>query len=131
VAKGGVRLERELDVLQRRSLREQAGDLERARDAEAGDPLGGLAGDVAPGEDDPATRRLQEAGEQMEQGGLAGAVGADQRVHGPLGDTEVHVADRAEALELLGQALRLQDGCGVAHAVSGRLAKRRRASAWP
>ena len=34
-------------------------------------------------------RGREEAGEQVEQGGLAGAVGADEGVHAALGDVEV------------------------------------------
>ena len=51
----------------------------------------------------------EEAGEQVEQRGLAGAVGADERVDGALGDGEVDVGDRPEAAELLGQGAGLQD----------------------
>ena len=61
-------------------------------------------------------RRLQELGQQVEAGGLAGAVRADQRVDGAAPDGQVHVAHGDEALELLGQTARLEDDV-VSHAL--------------
>src|SRR6266436_4280793 len=55
--------------------------------------------------------------EQVEAGGLARAVGADQRVDASAPDLEADVADGDEALELLPQAARFENdvfrhGCG-------------------
>ena len=59
--------------------------------------------------DDLAAGRDQELGEQVEEGGLAGAVGADQRVDLTAAHPQVDVAHRDEAVELLRQATRLDD----------------------
>ncbi len=69
---------------------------------------GAQAGDVAPVVGDRAAGRLQELGQQVEAGGLAGAVRPDQRVDRALLDLQRHVVDGDEALELLGEAHRLQ-----------------------
>ena len=97
-------------------LVEEAGDLERPGDPEVGDLLGLATGDVLAAEQDLARGRREEAGQQVEQRGLAGAVGADERVDGALGDAEADVGDRAEAAELLGQLAGLEQGscCGRA-----------------
>ena len=68
-----------------------------------------LAGDVVAVEEDLPARRRQELGEQVEAGGLAGAVRADQRVDRAAAHLQVHVVDRDEALELLGELARLED----------------------
>ena len=52
----------------------------------------------------------QELGEQVEGGGLAGAVGADERVDRAAPHLEVDAVDGDEALELLGEAARFEDG---------------------
>ena len=67
-------------------LVEQAGDLERARHAEVDDLLRAEPGDVLVAEVDRARGGGEEAGEQVEQRGLAGAVGPDEGVHAALGD---------------------------------------------
>ena len=67
------------------------------------------AGDVAPVVEDPAAGRLEEMREQVEAGGLAGAVGADQGVDAAAADLEVDVLDRDETLELLGQLARFEN----------------------
>src|SRR6478735_9743240 len=95
--------EGELEVLAQRHLLEEARDLEGAGDAERGDLLRGLAGDVLAVEEDGAGRRGEEAGEQVEQGRLAGAVGPDERVDRALRDRQVDAGDRREPSELLGQ----------------------------
>ena len=55
------------------------------------------AGDVAAVEDDLPGGRLEELGEQVEDGGLAGAVGADQRMDGAAPHLEVDAAHGREA----------------------------------
>src|SRR5512138_1479063 len=102
-------LQGDTDVLQRRHVGKHRGDLERADEAEAGYVGGREAGDVLPLVDDAAGGGLQELGEQVEAGGLAGAVGADQGVNGAARDGEIDAADGDEAPELLGQALRGQN----------------------
>jgi len=52
---------------------------------------------------DLAGAGLGEAGEQVEQRGLAGPVGADQGVDVPLLHGQIHVVDGGEALEAFAQ----------------------------
>ena len=66
---------------------------------------------------------LVEAGEQVEEGGLAGAVGADQRGDGAALDLDVVDVDGGEAAEPADDAVGDQDRVGLGGA---RLAWRRR-----
>jgi len=105
---------RDADIFQNAQAAEQPVDLERARDAEF-DPLGlALAGDVMPGKQHAALGRRQHAGEEIDERGLAGAVGADQRVARAGFELEVdilHGFERAEiAAERLGFEARLAHG---------------------
>jgi hypothetical protein len=98
-------LQADAHVLQHRQVREHGGNLERADDAHAGNlrrrapvmsrPLNRIWPEVG----------HQEFGQQVEAGGLAGAVRADQRVDMAALHFQVHVIDRGENLELLGQFL--------------------------
>ena len=73
-----------------------------------------LVGDAPP-------RGCQELGQQVEEGGLAGAIGPDEGMDIAPAHLQVHVVDRDEALEFLGQALGFQDGlCGQAFLRVGR-----------
>jgi hypothetical protein len=47
--------------------------------------------------------------EKVETGRLAGAIGTDQRMDAAAADGQVHVLDRDESLELLGQAPRFEN----------------------
>ena len=67
-----------LDVVGAIHAVEHAHELEGAREAEAGDLVRRHPGDVAPVEADDAGIRRQRAGDQIQRGGLAGAVGAEQ-----------------------------------------------------
>ena len=58
---------------------------------------------------DAPGRRRQEVGQQVEAGGLAGAIGPDKGMNGVAPDAQIDVLDCDEALELLGQTLRLQN----------------------
>ena len=102
-------LERDADVLQGRQVREHGGDLEGAHEAEPGDVGRSERRDVAAVVGDPALGRGQELGEQVEAGGLAGAVRADQRVDGAAAHVERHTVDGGEALEFLGQVRGRED----------------------
>ncbi len=57
-------------------------------------------GDVVAVVDDLAAGRRQEFGEQVEDRGLAGAIGPDQRMDAAAADHEVDMVDSHEALEL-------------------------------
>src|SRR5665811_449188 len=85
----GPALKRELDMLTRSEVLEQARDLERPRDTEVRDLLRLQAGGVPVEDGDLPGRRLEEPGQQVEQRGLAGAVGSDQGVHTALENLKV------------------------------------------
>src|SRR5690606_23723089 len=80
------------------------------------------AGTVA--HDDAPFGGLVEAGDAVEDGRLAGAVGADQRGDVAAPDIEGKIVDGDEAAEPHGQMLDRQDG--VLDPASGRRAARRR-----
>src|SRR6185295_7067170 len=79
LAGAGARLHREAHVLQHAQAREQVGELEGAADAAPGALRGGEARDVFAEEGDAAGRRRQLPGDEVEVGGLAGAVRPDDR----------------------------------------------------
>jgi hypothetical protein len=96
-------LQRDPDVLQDRQMREYGGDLEGAHEAEAGDLGRSHRRDVAAVVLDPPPGRGQELSQEIEAGGLAGPVRADQGVNRPTPHSEGHPVDGGETLELLGQ----------------------------
>src|SRR5262245_11259841 len=96
-------------VLRHRKLREHALDLQRAFDAEPADLVRLEPGDLATVEEDPAGVGREQAGYQVEERGLAGAVRADDRVQPPAGEAEAQVVDRGQSAEALGQSLGAQD----------------------
>src|SRR3546814_7698866 len=101
----GARLQGEPQVLVEREAREESCDLERAREPAPGNGVGRQAADVAAVQPHRATVRQIEPGNQVEGGGLAGAVGADERMDLSARHREVdllHGADAAEALLLPG-----------------------------
>ena len=71
-------------------------------------------------EQDLPARRLEKLGQQVEAGGLAGAVGADQRVDGAATHLEVDVVDGHEAFELFDESPRFQNDVRT-HAGPSRL----------
>jgi hypothetical protein len=80
-------------VVERAVLVEQIHHLERARDAEASDRPGRQAGDVAAFEAHaPAVGRVA-AGEEVEAGGLAGAVRAHDAREPALREAHAHVLE--------------------------------------
>ena len=76
----GAGLDAERDILDHREIGEDAGDLERPRQAEAGARMGRQGRDVAAGEADLPGIGAQASADLVDQGGLAGAVGADDGV---------------------------------------------------
>src|SRR5690606_37486133 len=74
-----ARLHREAHVLHHGELREEVGELEGATEPQARAARRAQAGDVAPAEAHDAGAGAQLAGDQVEEGGLAGAVGTDDR----------------------------------------------------
>ena len=112
-------LQPQAHVFEQRQVRENGRDLERADDAAPCDLCGLFAGDVLPVEQDGARRGLQEFGQQVEAGGFACAVGADERMDGTPAHCEVDIADRREAFELFGEMVGLEDG--LAHCAAAAL----------
>ncbi|MCY1225006.1 hypothetical protein D9M72_371890 [compost metagenome] len=96
-------LQAQAHVLEQREVREHGGDLERADHAASRDLRRAFARDVVAVEQDRAGRGLEEFGEQVEAGRLAGTVGADERVDRTALHREVDLADRGESLEFLGE----------------------------
>ena len=105
----GVRLHGERHVVERREVEEQRGDLERAREPEAGcaarpaAPVMSLAGEA-----DAAGVGRDLAGQLADQRGLAGAVRADDGVQLAARHRERDVVGGDDAAEALGQAVDLR-----------------------
>src|SRR5690606_3718244 len=64
--------------------------------------------DVLAVHQDAPGRGRKDAGEQVDQRGLAGAVGADQGMAGALRDRERDAVGRGDAAEAAGEVVRLQ-----------------------
>ena len=86
--------------------------------------------DVRPPVGDGAARGLQELGQQVEAGGFARPIGADERVDGAPAHAQVHIPHSREAREFLRQPLRFEDDVlrhasrplrSARHALSGKL----------
>ena len=84
------------------------GDLEGAADSAIDDPVRGKARDFGAVELHRTRRRLEGAGEHVEDRALARAVGTDQAENLALLDAERHVIDGREAAKPLYQALDFQ-----------------------
>ncbi len=96
--------DRDVDIVEHREPAEQAVDLEGAGDA-ALDPVGlRHLGDVEALEQHMSLGRPQQAGQQVDQRGLAGAVGADQGMPRAGLELEVDVARGGERAEVDAQA---------------------------
>ena len=61
----------------------------------------GVAGHVDARHGRPAGGGLEQGGEDADGGGLAGAVGPEQAVHGAVGDGEVDAVDGLDVAEVL------------------------------
>ena len=95
---------------QRRQRVEQLVDLERADDAAANALVRGERGDVVAVEEDRPRGRLENAGEQVDQRRLAGAVRSDQGVARAAREVERDVVGRRQAAEALDERARREDG---------------------
>src|SRR5581483_6223281 len=85
---------------------DDAGELERAADPRSRPPARRGAPERPPREVHLARRRQDLAAEQAEDGGLAGAVGADENVDVARAHVEVHALDRPERAVMLREATR-------------------------
>ena len=109
-------LERELDVVPHREVDEDGRRLELAADAEGGDLVLAERGEVgAAAEDHAAVLGLHPTRDHVEQGRLAGAVGADHHAQLPPVHEEVQAVEGLEALVGDGHVLQVDDR--LAHAV--------------
>src|SRR6267154_1464837 len=92
--------------------------LECSGDPRPGHLVGFRTGYLLAIEDDSATGWLEQAGDAVEKGGLAGAVGPNQRKDLASSDLKAHAVHRNQAAEALGQVGQLQDvvrGAGSVH----------------
>src|SRR5437879_4914821 len=100
------------DVVETGEAAEGLRDLERAADAEPRDAVGRQPGEVTAVEaDGPRVGRV-DARDRVDQGALAGAVGPDEPDDLARRDLEVHVAQRLEPAEVLGEAPHLEQAHG-------------------
>ena len=96
------------DVLLDRHVQEQTERLERAGDTAARDPVRVEPDDRLPLEDDLAAVRRVDAGDQVEERRLAGAVRPDDADDLTFVHDEVEAVDAGQAAERLGQARHLE-----------------------
>ena len=95
-------------IAQHGRILEQFDVLEGAGNAEAGDLVGRLLGDVLVLEKDLARGRRIDPRDQVEDRTLAGAVGADDREDLALLHGEADGIDRLQAAEVQGQVFRTE-----------------------
>src|SRR5262249_35266518 len=86
-------------------MREDRRDLERADEPEPRHVGRRQGRDVLPLVDDPARRRAQELGQQIETRRLAGPVGTDQCVNAATADLQCDIANCEKSREFLGQSV--------------------------
>src|ERR1700722_926493 len=100
-------------IVDQRHTRPQFYMLERAGDPGFGDAALAGAGDVLPEEKDRTVVALERAGDEIEHGALAGAVGADQPDDFAGFDVEADPADGFETTEALEETMHRQErrGC--------------------
>src|SRR5262252_8018102 len=94
-------------------MRKDSRDLERAHDTETRHVSWRERRDVTPFVDDTPARRLQKFGQQIEAGGLAGAVRSDQRVNSAARDAQANAVHRHKTGKFLGEVLGLEDDLGT------------------
>src|SRR5438445_341198 len=111
-------LQRDAHVLERGEIREDGADLERAHESLARHVGGRGAGDVLALVRDGAAGRRQQAGEEVEAGGLARAVRPDQRVDGAADHPQVDALHRDEPAKLLRQPAGFENRLGAGHAAT-------------
>src|SRR5262249_29619397 len=100
-----VRFAAKKDILRGRHRLEQRKKLERAADAPRGNVVVGKPGEVLVLQPDPARVWLPLAGDNIEQGRLAGAVWTDYRANLTFTNIEADAIDRQQAAEPLRQLL--------------------------
>ena len=101
-------LDRNAQILPHRQLGKNLGDLKGAGDAPPDAPRRQEARDILVVEQDPARGRGQKPADQVEEGGLAGAIGADHRAQLAGLDRHRDVADGNETAEMARDAFDLE-----------------------
>ncbi|MNN59352.1 hypothetical protein D3C81_1744630 [compost metagenome] len=96
-------------VLQHAHVTEYGGNLERAHQAQVGYAVRAQPAYRLPLVEHLATAGGQKARQQVEDGGFAGAVGADQGMDMPFLHLEIDRVHGGEAIELLGQSPGFED----------------------
>jgi hypothetical protein len=96
-------------------MRKHSRDLERADEPQPRHIGRRKAADVLAFKDDAAARRLQEFRKQVEAGGLAGAIGPDQRMNAAAADAQGDAVDGNKARKFLGQVLCREDRIVIIH----------------
>ena len=114
-------------VVEHGQLRERFDQLEGTGDARRADPVRRQTADRAPAEADLAVVRSMDAGDQVEEGGLARAVRSDERADRVALDGKGGARDRAQAAKRLAHVLDLEQR--HVRASSGRSRARARAAA--
>src|SRR6266853_488609 len=99
----GVRLDGEGDVVERREIEKQRGDLKRAREPERAAPIRRQHRDVPVGKADRPGIRRHLSRELSDQRGLAGAVRPDQSVEFASAHLERDAVRGNDPLETFGQ----------------------------
>src|SRR6266581_3853916 len=94
---------------QRGEVGKEGVDLEGAREAALDACIGPERSDVVRAEQDLAAVRAQHPGDEVDERGLAGAVGPDQRVAHPLRQRELDVLRHDQRAELLVQFFRCKN----------------------
>ena len=114
---GGAGLDRQAaeDVVQDRQARKDAEVLKGPGDSQAGHPVGRLPGNIGALEADGPGVGPDDPGETVDEGGLAGAVGADEGSDlAPAGD-EADVVQGRQTAEMLAEAGNFQQVAGHEH----------------
>ncbi len=104
-----VRVRAEHDIVEGGERGEQRGDLEGTGQSEPDDGVGGATGDRRTLEDDTATARCNDTGDEIEHGGLAGAVRADQAEQLAAVDIEPEVGNGGQPPEAPAQVVDLEE----------------------
>ena len=125
-----MRLHGERDIVERREIAKQRGDLERTRQPQLAAAINRQPADLGAVEADAALFRDDLAAQQADQGGLAGAVRPDDRVHFLRRNHKPDGVGRRHAAEAPRQPLGLQQR--VSHGAALRASRRcRRAHRSP
>src|SRR5882724_4879588 len=98
----------EQEILQHGGVLEQLDVLERPRDAAPGDLVRRHPRDVLAAEDEPAAGGVVDAGHEIEDRRLAGAIRPDDREHLARLDLEAYAGQRGDAPEVDGEVVRLE-----------------------